>query len=648
MKKIILFLIIGVFLITGLQNIVAEKKLEIDPEFSDISTDSKILITPISQPCLPDFQITPKNGESTNKEPEIYLISYKQKSENLTEDKEIKKQRLLNQKQNNNETYDYVIITVENLYNAITSSTFIGWKNLIGHTIKIFNITDNEIASQDGQDLPEKIRNFLRQNYQEIGIEYVLFIGDHATIPMRYCYPDPTNHRFDIFDWTSGEVPTDYYYADLSNSDAESWDLDGDGYYGEYGQDAPDFLPEVYIGRIPISISSRITYTLDKITSFEQDTSDWKTSALNAGAFFYFANEDYSGNPAMDGAKLSYYIENDIMMNWSISHYSEQQGLETSAYPWPAISEFTFTTDWQDGQYSIVNWQGHGWTNRAARKIWAWDDGDNVPEGPEISWIDFINIISNLDDAFPSIVTAESCYIGCPEPSSSGNLGIDLLTNPLLGASIGVIASARSPYGSFDWPNNPGGSDSIIYEFNRFLIKNSKTVGEALYDAKYYCTFHYGWDHYAEYQDLYTFNLFGEPSLVLAGIPVQNLPPDTPIITGPAEGKIKVASEYTFTTTDPDDDMVSYYIDWGDAHSEVWLGPYGSGDEIQISHTWMKKGSYTIKVKARDIYGVQSSWSDPLPVTMPYSIHNPLQQFLAWLFQRFPYALPLLRHLIGY
>ncbi len=98
---------------------------------------------------------------------------------------------------------------------------------------------------------------------------------------MRYCYPDPTNHRFDIFDWTSGEVPTDYYYADLSSSDADSWDLDGDGYYGEYEQDNPDFFPEVYVGRIPSNIQSRITYTLDKIVTFEQDTGEWKNNALN-------------------------------------------------------------------------------------------------------------------------------------------------------------------------------------------------------------------------------------------------------------------------------------------------------------------------------------------------------------------------------
>ncbi len=417
------------------------------------------------------------------------------------------------------QTYDYVIITADGLSSAINASTFLAWKALLGYSLKTVHITDDEIANQPGADLPEKIRNFFRSYYINWGIQYVLIVGDHATIPMRYCYPDPTNHRFDPFDWTSGEVPTDYYYADLSSSDAKSWDLDGDGYYGEYGEDTPDFLAEVYVGRIPTNDLSRIIYSLDKIVTFEQDTGDWKDHALHAGAFFYFTNEGHSGNPAMDGAVLSYYIEQDIMVGWTISHYSEQAGLEISVYDWPALSEIAFINDWRTEQYAIVNWQGHGWTDGVARKVWSWDDGDGVPEGNEISWPYFITINSNLDDDYPSIVTAVSCYVGCPEPAPGGNLGIDLLTDPSFGASIGVIASARSPYGASDWPNNPGGSYSIIYEFNRCMINESEKVGEALYDSKFYCNQHYGWDHYAEYLDMFTFNLFGDPSLVREGVP---------------------------------------------------------------------------------------------------------------------------------
>jgi hypothetical protein len=59
------------------------------------------------------------------------------------------------------------------------------------------------------------------------------------------------------------------------------------------------------------------------------------------------------------------------------------------------------------------------------------------------------------------------------------------------------------------------------------------------------------------------------------------------------------------------------------------------------------KGSYSIKVKARDIYGGVSGLSDPLPITMPY-LYNLMLQFLERLFQRYPNAFPLQRQLMGY
>ncbi|KYK29261.1 hypothetical protein AYK20_06120 [Thermoplasmatales archaeon SG8-52-1] len=641
MKRIIPFLIACLFILSGIQTVASEKIIE--DESNLISNDFKIIIAPIRNPNSQNIRIINDNTIQTIEEPKIFSVSYKSNAYDIEYFKDIKEQHNSIKMINNFQTYDYVIITTEDLYNAVISSTFIGWKTLIGYNLKIVNITDTEITSQTGGDLPEKIRNFLRSYYQDWGIKYVLIVGNHATIPMRYCYPDPTNHRFDIFDYTSGEVPTDYYYADLSDSDANSWDLDGDGYYGEYGQDMPDFFPEIYVGRIPTNTKSRITYTLDKIVTFEQNTGDWKENALHAGAFFYFTNEGNSGNPAMDGAKLSYYIEKDIMSGWNISHYSEQVGLEKSVYSWPALNEAAFINDWRNGKYSIVNWQGHGWTNRVARKVWQTDDGDGVPEANEINWPDFINTNSNLDDDFPSIVTAESCYVGCPEPATGGNLGIDLLTDPYMGASIGVIASARTPYGSFDWPNNPGGSDSIIYEFNRLMINDSKKVGEALYDSKFYCNLNYGWNHYAEYLDMFTFNLFGDPSLLIKGIVVENLPPDKPTIEGQNKGIPGNEYTYCIIASDPNEDDLYVRWDWDDGTGSEWLGPFVSGSEVCDSHIWDTKGSYTVSVTVEDEHGL--SVVAYKEVTMPRSrnLQNP---FLNWL-QSHKYLFPILKLLLG-
>jgi hypothetical protein len=126
------------------------------------------------------------------------------------------------------------------------------------------------------------------------------------------------------------------------------------------------------------------------------------------------------------------------------------------------------------------------------------------------------------------------------------------------------------------------------------------------------------------------------------------LPPLKPTINGPTTGTVNNEYPYTSSTTDPDGDQVYYLWDWGDGNNSGWLGPYTSGATISSIHKWTVKGLYNIKVKAKDIYGAESSWSDPLPITMPYSFNKRIPPFFELLFQRFPHAFPLLRQLLGY
>jgi hypothetical protein len=125
----------------------------------------------------------------------------------------------------------------------------------------------------------------------------------------------------------------------------------------------------------------------------------------------------------------------------------------------------------------------------------------------------------------------------------------------------------------------------------------------------------------------------------------ENHPPSDLTIEGPTQGTIKVAIEYQFTTTDPDNDEVYYIIDWGDETNSSWIGPYSSSEIITKSHTWLTKGTYMIKAKAKDIYGKESGW-ETFSVIMPYSDNQSFHLFLGKLFERFPNALPILRHLL--
>jgi pyrrolidone-carboxylate peptidase len=126
-----------------------------------------------------------------------------------------------------------------------------------------------------------------------------------------------------------------------------------------------------------------------------------------------------------------------------------------------------------------------------------------------------------------------------------------------------------------------------------------------------------------------------------------NLPPGTPTITGQENGTIKQTYNYNCSTLDPDRDDVLYYIDWGDGTNSGWIGSYSSGEVITVSHVWNKKGTYTVKVKAKDVLGAESGWGT-LKVTMPVSSMKPMPGFLEMFFERFPNAFPLIRHLVGF
>jgi len=121
--------------------------------------------------------------------------------------------------------------------------------------------------------------------------------------------------------------------------------------------------------------------------------------------------------------------------------------------------------------------------------------------------------------------------------------------------------------------------------------------------------------------------------------------PNTP--DGPLKGKPGVSYTYQTSTTDPDGGLLYYTWDWGDGTSINWTGPYNSTQTVAASHIWSAQGSFSVKVKAKDTTGAESVWSDPFPITMPYSYTKPLPQFLESLFQRFPNAFPILRQLIG-
>jgi hypothetical protein len=123
--------------------------------------------------------------------------------------------------------------------------------------------------------------------------------------------------------------------------------------------------------------------------------------------------------------------------------------------------------------------------------------------------------------------------------------------------------------------------------------------------------------------------------------------PGTP--TGQTEGKPHTTYLFKSSTTDPDGDNLFYNFSWGDGTYSGWVGPYNSGTDAFAQHSWDGKGTFNVMVKAMDVKGGESEWSESLPIVMPlkYPFTHPILQ---WIYQiilnRFPLVSTLLQTMI--
>ena len=113
-------------------------------------------------------------------------------------------------------------------------------------------------------------------------------------------------------------------------------------------------------------------------------------------------------------------------------------------------------------------------------------------------------------------------------------------------------------------------------------------------------------------------------------------PPDKPTITGTTNGKAGTEYPFKISTKDPAGDDVYYCIDWDDGTDEICIGPYESVQEVNVTHTWTEKNTYTLRVKAKDEYGAESDWAS-IEVKMPKSKVTSSTLFFQSFFLRFPF-----------
>ena len=151
---------------------------------------------------------------------------------------------------------------------------------------------------------------------------------------------------------------------------------------------------------------------------------------------------------------------------------------------------------------------------------------------------------------------------------------------------------------------------------------------------------------YVSFDDGETWDEELDADMTFATYGRDNLPPETPIITGETNGK--VGEEYMYcidTAVDPDGDSIYVYWDWGDGTNSSWLGPYASGEQVCADHIWSEEGIYTIKARLKDDYGGFSEWGY-LEVTMPKNKPFNINSFFLRILDKHLNLFPILRNLL--
>lgn len=189
-----------------------------------------------------------------------------------------------------------------------------------------------------GIDRPEQIRTCIKDFVSTYEIVYVTIFGDADQVSVRYVYvPDGE-------DGTS--TATDLYYSDLDGS----WDDNNDGLYADQRYDNVDGIPDVYVGRIPVSLASYAQAAVDKIIGYQSQfnaSQSWTRRVILAAGTG--SGDGFSNTLGNASTVLKEYIS-DIVSDKDIVKLYESAG---------NLSQGNMLNQINNGAL-FVNFAGHG------------------------------------------------------------------------------------------------------------------------------------------------------------------------------------------------------------------------------------------------------------------------------------------------
>jgi concanavalin A-like lectin/glucanase superfamily protein/PA14 domain-containing protein/peptidase C25-like protein/BACON domain-containing protein len=444
----------------------------------------------------------------------------------------------------------YTIITTSAIQAAsATLSDFVTYKTSLGFTVKVVSEgasadSTHYLSGSTASERADNILSWLQNNYLTDDTLYVLFIG---------------NPRFDTFD-TNSSIPM---FSLNTNSDEETptdW---------KYSDFQLDNYWEVVVGRIPYyGVISDTDAILQKTMDYENAADvDWRRNAL-----LPMVPLDDSTPAYQLGEQIKqYHLEPDGIA--SVRIYDDNYGvipppeyLRSERYP---------ATEWAAGQYGLVIWMTHGWSQGASGII---STGD----------------VPNLDDDYPGVTWQGSCNNSWPEDNN--NLAYALLKN----GGIGTIGATRVSWYAVgqSWFPGSGSIGGMGYDYAQNTVQK-KTMGVALADTKVSVGY---------YENRAVFNLYGDPSVVvMPEAPLYTVSPTDEFYTTKVQDASFTLSARSYTLKNNSGSS----INWTATNTADWLSvpasgviPGGGSNAIDITLTaaadYLPLGTHTATVTFTD------------------------------------------------
>ncbi len=135
------------------------------------------------------------------------------------------------------------------------------------------------------------------------------------------------------------------------------------------------------------------------------------------------------------------------------------------------------------------------------------------------------------------------------------------------------------------------------------------------------------------------------PSCIILPRYNDNYAPIKPKIVGPTKCEPDILYNFSFKSTDPEGEDIYFYIDWGDGTNTGWIGPYISGTELALNHSWDVKKKFEIKARAKDVNNDVSEWAYHI-INQPRARNNNYS-ILVKVLERFTKAFPIIRYILG-